>query len=119
MDNLVWSKFHRFTSGNVLNYTPWSGGVYILWVQLNSGNWICYYVGQAENLKQRLSDHLSNIETNICIKRKVREQIVGFETANVSKQNDRDGIVKFLYDHFKPECNAIDPGGKPIAVNLP
>jgi len=47
------------------------------------------------------------------------EKWSGLEYARVGKRGNRDGIEKFLYDHYKPECNKNDPGGTPIEVNLP
>jgi len=116
---IEWSSFQRLTSENIRTYTPTSAGVYLLWVQLKDEKWRCYYVGQAENLEQRLLDHISEAEPNECIKENVAKYISGFEYAKVAKQNDRSGIEKFLYDQYKPECNRTDPSGTPIEVNLP
>ena len=76
-------------------------------------------MGQANNLEQRLLDHMSHDERNECIRENVSKHISSLEYAKVGKQGDRDGIEKFLYDHYKPECNKSDPGGTPIEVNLP
>jgi len=35
--------------------------------------------------------------------------ICGVEYAKVDRQDDRDGIEKFLYDHYRPECNEVNP----------
>jgi hypothetical protein len=45
--------------------------------------------------------------------------ICGLEYVKVGRQSDRDGIAKFLYDHYRPECNGVDPGGAPVEVNPP
>ncbi len=79
----------------------------------------CFYVGQAANLENRLCDHLSDDEENECLRKNVKDYICGFEYAKIGRQTDRDGVEKYLYDHYRPECNEVDPGGKPIAVNLP
>ena len=95
-------------------------GVYLAWIKLNNSEWACFYVGQANDLKSRLLLHLSGTEVNDCIKINLRKYNCGFEYASVSKQNDRDGIEKYLYDHYKPECNHISPPQvDPIIVNLP
>ena len=114
-----WSTFKRLTEDNIRRYAPTSAGVYLLWVQLESEKWRCYYVGQAQDLEDRLLAHISDNERNDCIKDHVSKYINGYEYAKVAKQTDRGGVEKFLYDHFKPECNKIDPGGTPIEVNLP
>lgn len=114
-----WSSFQRLTEENIEKFVPKDSGVYLLWVKLKNDKWRCYYVGQAGDLERRLLDHLSTDEPNACIKTNVHDYISGYEYANVSRQADRDGIEKFLYDYYKPECNEADPGGKPIEVNLP
>ena len=117
--NIKWSDFIRLTKDNVRKVVPTSPGVYLLWVQLKSEKWRCYYVGRAANLEERLLSHLSSKEPNDCIKDNVRDHISGLEYAKVAAKSDREGIEKYLYDYFSPECNEIDPGGKPISVNIP
>ena len=116
-----WSAFHdKYDEENVRKYTPTKPGVYLLWVKLKEGNkWKCFYCGLADNLEDRLLDHLSDSEKNERIKEEVKKYVCGFEWAEVAKQSDREGIEKFLYDHYKPECNKVDPGGTPTEINLP
>jgi len=118
---IEWSTFHSvYSESEVKKYIPTESGVYLLWVKLaKSEKWRCFYVGQAKDLEKRLIEHLSANEENDCIKKKVAEKVCGFEYAKVAKQNDRDGIEKYLYDHYKPECNVQDPGGMATEVNLP
>ena len=117
---ITWSGlFTPYTEAKVKAGAPALGGVYLLWVQLKNEEWICFYGGQAGDLRERLLDHLSDGEENDCVKENVSKYICGFEFAKVAKQTNRDGIEKFLYDHYKPECNQVDPGGTPIEVNLP
>lgn len=117
---ITWSGFHSsYTESEVKRHVTTEAGVYLLWVKLKTGKWQCFYVGTAKNLEIRLLDHLSDDEENECIKDNVSKCICGFEYAEISKQNDRDGVEKYLYDYYSPECNQIDPGGEPIEVNLP
>lgn len=118
---ITWSGFYsNYTESTVKNNVPEKAGIYLLWVKLTNGKWRCFYVGQADNLKTRLLQHLSDNEKNECIKTKVSKYTCGFEFALVGKQTDRDGIEKYLYDYYKPECNKISPPDvDPIEVNLP
>jgi len=116
---LDWRTFQTLTEDNIRKSVTTSSGIYLLWVKLENGKWRCYYIGIAENLEQRLLDHLSTSETNACIKEHVTKHTSCYEYAEVSKQSDHDGAEKFLYDHFKPECNRLDPGGTAIEVNIP
>jgi len=115
-----WSSFHgSYTSEAVKKYVPTSAGVYLLWVKLKNDKWRCIYVGQATNLEERLLSHLTSSEPNESIKNNVSNYVIGFEYAEVTEQYMRDGVEKFLYDKYKPECNSQDPGGTPISINLP
>jgi excinuclease UvrABC nuclease subunit len=116
---ITWSTFHTLSEDNVRENVPEVAGVYLLWVKLKNGKWRCFYVGKAENIQERILDHCDPAEPNECIMENVQKYICGYEYAKVAKQSDRDGVEKFLYDHYKPECNKQDPGGTPIPVNLP
>lgn len=117
---ITWSSFHStYSEYKVKKQATTKAGVYLLWVKLKNGKWRCFYAGQAKDLKARLLDHLSDDEENRCIKENVTKYICGFEYAEVSKQTDRDGIEKYLYNHYSPKCNQTEPGGEPIEVNLP
>ncbi len=114
-----WSTFRLLTEENVNAYVPRDAGLYLLWVKLKNDKWRCYYVGQADDLERRLLQHLSPDEENKCIKDNAQNYISGYEYARITRQGDRDGVEKFLYDHCKPECNVVNPSGTPIPVNLP
>lgn len=116
---VTWSRIQELKEGNVRRNIPETAGAYLLWLKLKSGGWRCYYVGKAENLQVRLLEHCGVNEENDCIQNHVQHHTSGYMFAEVAKQSDRDGIEKFLYDHYKPECNKQDPGGIPIPVNLP
>ena len=118
---ITWSEFYNsYTETTVSNSVPEKAGIYLLWVKLKNGKWRCFYVGQADNLTTRLMQHLSDTEKNECIKTSVSKYICRFEFALVGKQTDRDGIEKYLYNYYSPECNKISPPDvEPIEVNLP
>ncbi len=116
---IKWNSFQKLNEASAKS-APTSPGIYLLWVELKNGKWRCFYVGQAGNLRKRLLEHLSDEEENECIKNNVSKYSCGFEYAVVQSESDRDGIEKYLYDHFKPECNKISPPKvTPIQVNIP
>ena len=117
---ITWSSFHaKYNEAEVKAYVPRSAGVYLLWVQLKNDKWRCFYAGQADDLERRVLRHLADSEENECIKKHVSAYVCGFEYAEIGRQSDRDGIEKYLYDHYRPECNQNNPGGTAIEVNLP
>ena len=95
---LEWSSFYTpYTEQEVKKYVPIDSGIYLLWVQLKNEKWRCSYVGQADDLEDRLLNHLSKFEENECIKTKASKYVCGFEYAKVSRESDREGIENFLY----------------------
>ncbi len=118
--HIHWSWFNRiYTNTEVQEYVPNEPGVYLLWLYIDHDNWQCFYAGSTPNLQTALLGHLSDEEPNHCIKKAINDNVCGFEYAAVTHRSKRDGICKYLYDHYQPLCNEADPGGKPIAVNLP
>lgn len=115
-----WSCHETYDAATVDAEAPHTGGVYVLWVKLkDKDEWRCFYVGKADDLHDRLLDHLAEEEPNECIAAKIKDKVCGFFFAEVAKAVVRSGIEKFLFDHYEPECNEQDPGGKPAQVNLP
>ncbi len=115
-----WSIFHGvFDSAEIRRYAPMEPGVYLLWRQRKKDKWILFFVGETNDLEQAFLGHISDDETNACVKEIAGGEPCGFEYAVISNREIRKGIVKFLYDHYKPKCVPKDPGGLPIEVNLP
>ncbi len=117
---LYWSAFYRdYTEEEIHQFAPREGGVYLLWVRTKSRKWRCFYVGASDNIESALLRHLSPEEENTAMREQLTEFVCGFEYARVAGEEERKGIVKFLYDRYKPDLNPTDPGGVPIKVNAP
>lgn len=113
-----WSDYKSLTQSNIDTVND-EAGIYKLSSEdtkdTNKVN--VFYVGQAKKLKERLSQHLSKDEENDCIKNKVAKLSCFFKFVYVSKQEDRDCMESFLYDHYNPECNKQKPSSKPCEIN--
>jgi len=116
---ITWNKFQDYKDIYVSNFVPERAGVYVLFEKCATG-WKIFYVGQADNLKTRLLEHLSDSEKNLCIKETVKNVKCGFTFATVGEKSNWDGIEKYLYERLKPRCNQIAPPDfEPIEVNVP
>lgn len=63
---------------------------------------------------------MSESENNELIKTNVSKYICGFKFALVGKKEERDGVEKYFYDNYNPECNEVSPPDvNPFEVNLP
>ena len=114
---LEWSSVHLYNTNNITGYAPISAGIYRLSCKRDDKLPI-FYIGQADNLDSRLRDHLSDQESNKCIKRNLKDYTCYFRFAEVAKQADRDCAERALYDHYEPECNLITPPGEPCEINF-
>jgi excinuclease UvrABC nuclease subunit len=115
--DITWSFFYMLTRENVRKYVPPSAGVYLLFAKPGCQTWMCYYAGQADDLGNRLSEHLSDVGPDPCLMQKMTAS--AFRFAEIEAKRDRNGVERFLYDRYKPECNKAVPGAAPIKVNLP
>ena len=117
---LKWSNLLDFESETVSKNASEKEGVYRL-SQLNSKNreYEVFYVGRAENIKERLLEHLSQDEENDCIKNKVAKGNNKFKFALIPLEEDRKNAEHTLYHHYnKPSCNKVEPEGKIIQINF-
>ena len=114
---LVWSGIYLYTISNVNVHTPSSPGVYRLSYRSDDKRPV-FYVGQAENLENRLRAHLSDEEPSVCIKRYFQDHTCYFRFAELAKQAERDCAERALYDNYKPECNLAAPLGEPCDINF-
>jgi excinuclease UvrABC nuclease subunit len=115
-----WSDFRAFSDNN-LDDIPTQAGVYLLWMKLIRDEWRVFYVGEASSLQLTLRRHLTCQETNLELRRKIRNCVTGFEYSAQPDPEIRAGVLKFLTEQCKPElpCSAVQPQAEPIAVNLP
>ena len=114
---LDWSPLLLYTEFNVNVHVPRSAGVYRLSYQSDDNRRV-FYVGQDDNLYERLRDHSSDGETNACIRRNLQSYTCFVQFSPVRNIKDRDGAERALYDHHNPECNEVAPPGEPSNVNF-
>lgn len=113
--NLNWSDMISLTSEGVSNIRQ-IAGVYRL-SYLDGNNRPVYYVGQAEDLHDRLSQHLQGAEINEDCCQVLYRYPCYFRAAVVVRKEDRDAIEAALYQHFKPTCCERIPNCAPADIN--
>lgn len=96
---------------NLSSILPNAAGVYIIWHEGDPARAV--YVGQG-NFRQRFSDHRNSPEIL---------QYADIGTLRVTwasvPESERDGIERFLADHYQPLEGDEHPEVDPISVNLP
>lgn len=111
-----YGQISKFSSSNVLE----ESGVYIfVWVKDGLIKRILY-VGQSENLRDRISQHLSkshNPKLRECITKCSNNIEFKFAYVNTNQLN---GVESYLYYKIHPIFNEnTPPGDKQIPCNLP
>ena len=116
---LTWTKLTKLSSENINKIKDNSFGVYRLSYEAEDGNYYVFYVGQAEDIKKRLQEHISTEEQNICIKNYISSKNCYFRFAIVTKSYIRDAAEKQMFKHYEPSCNEREPeGSDEIRINL-
>ncbi len=113
-----WSNPINYKRTTSLSSVPSYAGIYVILFQSTQGLIPCY-VGQANDLNRRLSEHQSIYEPNT----KLRNMMLNYNLfviwGTVPYQRDRDGIELYLYNKFTPYCNEqTPPGTTEIPVGL-
>ncbi len=104
---------------NTLDSIPEISGVYIILLD-NGFSSKVLYVGQSENLRRRLFEHVSN-ESNsklkLFTKNSKKSIVIKWAKVHKSKLN---GTEEYLCNKLSPKCNKKSPpGDKEISCNLP
>ena len=138
--SLKWSTYRQFTPENVRlppmplalrNFglyvpneqpVPQGPGVYALFVRTKNllKPFRVFYIGQAEELKDRLEGHLSDSEPNGVIRRKVSRKVTYFKYTPLAKALDRDKVERALILKYRPACNDLNqiPGSPDVEVDI-
>lgn len=116
---LTWTKTTSFSKTSVDALLDNISGVYRLSYEADDGNYYIFYIGQAEDVKRRLSEHLSDGEKNVCIGNYLRKKNCFFRYAEVTKEYIRKAAEKQMYKQYEPVCNDKEPEGREdVRVNL-
>ena len=91
---------HAFSSVSVLAHAPTASGVYGI---SNAREWL--YIGEAENIQQRLLVHLSESGTALHAR-----SPTGF-SFELCDENTRHGRQDRLIMQYEPVCNRQSPSG--------
>jgi excinuclease UvrABC nuclease subunit len=113
---IKWSNFYGYETWDSDNI-PQKSGVYEYFVRQKNGGKRIIYVGEADDLRKRSQEHLSENEKNKCLKDHLDKHKWDFRYALLSLKADRQDAELALYKKYKPECNLVEPSGS--GRNLP
>jgi excinuclease UvrABC nuclease subunit len=114
---LKWSKYVTCSKEKIDSRVPSRSGVYKLAQSSGAGKMKVFFVGQAEDLGQRVSNHLDASEPNASIKRTMAKSKCKVAFATLASPKQRDGVERALYDYYAPACNSKAPAGVAIEAN--
>ena len=115
---LNWSKLIELNESEIATVNEVSAVYRISYLNPNDGKYYVFYVGQAQNLKTRLTEHLPENEKNKCCRDYLEKYTCFFRAAVVKNQSDRDGAEVALYNHFSPSCPERIPDVDSIDINF-
>ena len=115
---LNWTERIPLTKSGVSRIKAVAGVYRLIYHNVQKDKYHIYYVGQAEDLNERLGQHLPDTETSKCCKGYLDGYTCYLRAAAISRQTDRDGAEVALYNHFKPTCVERIPDVDPIEINF-
>ncbi len=116
---LTWTKLTELSNSFVKKLADNLPGIYRFSYKADDGNYYVFYVGKAEDIKKRLTKHLSPSEQNICIKNYLATKKCFFRYAKITKDYIRDAAERQMYKRYEPNCNDKEPDGRDdVKVNL-
>jgi len=115
---LKWTERIPLTQSGVNRIKAIAGVYRLINYNRTDDKYYVYYVGQADDLNNRLAQHLPGNETNECCQKYLNDYTCYFRAAAISGQADRDGAEVALYNKFKPTCVERIPDVKPIEINF-
>ena len=102
---MPFSDLHPYDRDTVRSIAPHSAGVYRLSQRGSDSKFYVFYVGQGEDLADRLMDHLQDSEPNPCITSSVSGGDCAFRYITVPRKADRDTLESQQISEFGPRCN--------------
>lgn len=116
---LIWTKLTAASEITAKTIGDNLAGVYRLSYLADDGSYYIFYVGQSEDIKKRLLEHLSSNEKNVCIKNYLTTKKCFFRYAKITKAYIRDAAERQMYKQYEPSCNEKEPNGRDdVKVNL-
>jgi len=116
---LIWTKLTAVSETAAKAIGDNLAGVYRLSYLADDGSYYIFYVGQSEDIKKRLLEHLSSNEKNVCIKNYLTTKKCFFRYAKITKAYIRDAAERQMYKQYEPSCNEKEPAGRDdVRVNL-
>lgn len=117
---LDWIGYYKLTKENVDRYISVAAGIYRIAIELKNDNVKPVYVGQSNDLEERILQYVNKDTSNECLLKHLENHIPYFKVAEVSAQKDRDAGERALFDKYNPECNDPDkiPDVGPADINF-
>jgi excinuclease UvrABC nuclease subunit len=118
--SLNWIGAYSLNQENVDRHVPANAGIYRISIRMKDKSLKVVYVGQSDDLRQRIHQYLNEDTENSCLLNHLRNHIPYFCVAEVSTQAERDAGERALFEHFSPECNDPDkiPDVRPSDINF-
>ncbi len=100
-----WTQRFEYIESYVESYAPELAGVYRLIYNLGDKYYV-FYVGQSNNLRRRLREHLDVSESDSCIKKHLQGYRCFFRYVEIDSQEERNKVEAQSIEEYNPTCNS-------------
>jgi hypothetical protein len=118
MNNLNWTNRIKLNTTGVSSTREIPGVYRLIYLNPKDNNYYVFHVGQAENLKASLAQHLPWREQNPHLAYYLKNFRCFFRAATVEHQVERDMTEVALYKYFLPQCMRLMPALQPMQINF-
>ena len=114
-----WNGILDYTQDNVEKYVENNAGVYRLSYVNNveSSKMVVFLVEGARRLKDDLLHHFRSAELTPCVRGRMMKNECFFDFVYLD-DTLVDGVERFLFETYEPECGLHTSSKNPIPVNL-
>jgi hypothetical protein len=118
MKNLNWTQRIKLNTTGVSTIRDIPGVYRLIYLDHRDNNYYVFHIGQSENLKTELAQHLPWRELNPHLAYYLNNFKCFFRAATVEHQVERDMTEVALYRHFLPQCLRLISNIQPMQINF-
>jgi hypothetical protein len=108
---LRWQGYYDYDVESVEKYVlkePRLRGIYKIAELQEYSSLTPFFIGKTDDLYKTLMFHLGDLETNICLKKEMKDKICCFKFSALMDEKEQNDVLFTMFEHYRPICNNKD-----------